>query len=220
MKLLIVEDQAMFREAIRKVCERELKHEVVGECGTGAEAIALIPKLRPDVVLLDLSLTDLDGLAVLDRVRRDGYFPRVLILSSHCDDYTLFRVERAQVSGFVDKNANTTAVLGEALRMVGGGKCYYSDVFQAVRESRQQNPRAFTKVLSEWEQEILSLIGLGLTDEEISARLGRSWRTVQTHRSNIMRKLKLPGTPKLMRFAIEHGFTALAERPAPPRASA
>jgi DNA-binding NarL/FixJ family response regulator len=218
MKLLIVEDQAMFREAIRKVCVRELKHTVVGECGTGEEAVALILKLRPDVTLLDLSLPDIDGLAVLDRVRQKGYWPRVLILSSHCDDYTLFRVERAEVSGFVDKNVNTSEVLAQALNLVGTGKCYFSEVYQSVREARRKNPRAFPKVLTEWEQQILALIGLGLSDEEISQRLGRSWRTVQTHRSNILRKLKLPGTPKLIRFAIEHGFTALEERPKPPSA--
>lgn len=205
----------MFREAIRKVCERELGHQVVGECGTGAEAIALTRALQPEGLLLDISLPDIDGLTVVDRLNRAGLFPRVLMLSSHCDDYTLFRVEKSGIAGYVDKNANSAVVLGDALQAVAAGHCYYSAVFQAVRERRRQNPQAFTKVLTEWELEILALIGLGLSDEEIAARLELSPRTVQTHRSNLLRKLRISSTPKLMRFAIENGFTAVPVQSAP-----
>jgi DNA-binding NarL/FixJ family response regulator len=216
MKLLLVEDQVMFREAIRKLCERELGHEVIGECGTGAEAITLTAQLQPEALLLDISLPDIDGLTVVDRLNRAGHFPRVLMLSSHCDEYTLFRVEKSGIAGYVDKNANSAEVLGEALQAVAAGRCYYSAVYQSVRERRRQNPRAFTKVLTEWELEILALIGLGSSDEEIAARLEISPRTVQTHRSNILRKLRLHGTPKLIRFAIENGFTAVPIQAAPP----
>lgn len=209
MKLLLVEDQVMFREAMRKMCERDLGHQVVGECGTGGEAIALTRKLRPDALLLDLSLPDIDGLTVVDRLNRAGLFPRILVLSSHCDDYTIFRVEKSCIAGYVDKNANSSRVLAEALRAVAAGCCYYSAVYQAVREQRRQNPRAFTKILTEGELEILALIGLGLSDEEIAGRLEGSPRTVQAHRSILLRKLKIPNTPKLMRFAIENGFTAI-----------
>jgi len=203
----------MFREAIRKAVTRELGHKVVGECGTGAEAVEHALRLRPEGILLDLSLPDFDGLTVVDRLHQAKFTPRILILSSHCDDYTLFRVERAGVDGFVDKNANTTAILGEALHAIEAGRCFYSTVFQEVRRARRDDPRAFTKVLTEWELEILSLIGLGLSDAEIGQRLQISPRTVQTHRSNLLRKLKVSGTPKLMRFAIEHGFTATSEQP-------
>lgn len=216
MRLLLVEDQVMFREAIRKTCERDLGHEVIGECGTGAEAITLTGTLQPDAILLDLFLPDIDGLTVVDRLNRARLFPKILALSSHCDDYTLFRVEKSGVTGFVDKNANSTAVLGEALKALAAGCCYYSAVFQSVREARRRDNRSFTKVLSEWELEILALIGLALSDEEIAARLELSPRTVQTHRSTILRKLKLPNTPKLMRFAIDNGFTAIAVRTPPP----
>jgi DNA-binding NarL/FixJ family response regulator len=216
VKLLIVEDQVMFREALRKACTRELGHKVVGECGTGAEAVELAAQLQPDALLLDLTLPDFDGLAVVDRVRRRKLFPKILILSSHVDDYSLFRVERAEVNGFVDKNENTSAILGEALRAIEAGRAYYSAAFQQVREARRENPRAFTKVLTEWELQILELIGLALSDQEIAERLDISPRTVQTHRSNILRKLDLPGTPKLMLYALEHGFSAIAARPRTP----
>lgn len=216
MKLLLVEDQVMFREAIRKTCHRDLGHIVVGECGSGGEAIELTEKLRPDAILLDLSLPDIDGLTVVERLNRARLFPKVLALSTHCDDYTLFRVEKSGITGFVDKNANSSAVLGEALKALENGCCYYSAVFQSVREARRRNPRSFSKVLTEWELEILALIGLALSDDEIATRLELSPRTVQTHRSNILRKLELPNTPKLIRFAVENGFTAIAVSPKAP----
>ena len=210
MNLLLVEDQVMFREVLRKTCERDLGHRIIGECGTGAEAVLLAQTLQPDVLLLDLSLPDIDGLTVSERLHRAGCHPKVLILSSHCDDYTLYRVEKSGIPGFVDKNANTTEVLGEALQAIEAGRCYYSASYQSIRDKRRRNPHAFTKVLTEWELEILALIGLGFSDAEIGARLEISPRTVQTHRSNILRKLKIPNTPKLMRFAIDNGFTAIA----------
>jgi DNA-binding NarL/FixJ family response regulator len=216
MKLLIVEDQVMFREAIRRVCERDLGHKVVGACSSGMEAITLTRNLQPDLLLLDLSLPDIDGLAVVSRLDRTELRPKVLILSSHCDDYTLYRVEKSGIEGFMDKNANSPAALDEALQALAAGRCYYSQVFQSVRERRRADPLAFTKVLTEWELEILAQIGLALSDEEIAARLELSAWTVHTHRRNILHKLKLPSTPKLMRFAIDNGFTAIPVRSCSP----
>lgn len=209
VRLVIVEDQLMFREVVRKACERDLGHTVVGECGTGAEAPELVKSLRPDVLLLDLSLPDVDGFEVAEKVLSQTPDMKILVLSSLCDDFTMFRIEQSGVHGFVDKNSNTTLVLGDALKAVEGGRSYYSAIFQKMKQARISNPVAFTKTLTEWERRILALIGLGLSDEEIGEKLGISHHTVQTHRSNILRKLKLPGTPKLIRFAIDNGFTQL-----------
>jgi len=209
VRLVIVEDQLMFREVVRKACERDLGHTVVGECGTGADAPALVNELRPDVLLLDLSLPDVDGFEVAEKVLAQNPDMRILVLSSLCDDFTLFRIEQSGVHGFVDKNSNTTTVLADALKAVEAGRSYYSAVFQKVKQARLSNPVAFTKTLTEWERRILALIGLGLSDEEIGEKLGISQHTAQTHRSNMLRKLKLPGTPKLIRFAIDNGFTQL-----------
>lgn len=201
----------MIRDVIKKVCVT-FGHKVIGQTESGVEAVALITKHRPDAVILDLSLPDMDGFNVADRVLKVLPDLRILMLSSHCDDYTLFRVEKSGVHGFIDKNSNTVGILREALKSIAQGRIYFSQAFQAARMARRTDPRSFIKVLSDWERAILSLIGHGLTDEEIGERLNLSPRTVQTHRSNILRKLDLRGTPKLIAFAVENGFTQVQSK--------
>ena len=108
-------------------------------------------------------------------------------------------------------NALNKAV-GEALKTIAEGRVYYSAAFTEAKVARRNDPQSFTKVLSEWERAILSLIGLGLSDEEIGERFEISPKTAQKHRSQIMRKLGVKGTPKLIAFAVEHGFTQVPSR--------
>lgn len=203
----------MFRDVIRKICVAQFGHEVVGETESGRKAVEMILQTKPDVVILDLSLPDLDGFTVVDRVQRELPGLRILVLSSHCDDYTLFRVEQTGVHGFLDKTTNSVETLRDALREIAAGRVYFSESFQQARLARRTNPNSFTKVLSEWERAILSLVGQGLSDAEIGKRLTLSPRTVQTHRSHLLRKLAIKNTPKLIAFAIENGFTQV-----PPKA--
>lgn len=206
MKLVIVEDQTIVREALRMECVRSFGHEVVGECDTGTGAVDLIVRLRPDAVILDLGLPGMDGFAVATLVRHALPEVRILVLSGLIDDYAVYRVEKTGVHAFVDKNAGTLTSLREALNALAAGKTWFSPTFQAARLARQKNPRSFEKLLSETERHILCLIGQGLTDDEIGHRLGISPTTAQTHRSNILQKLGVNGTPKLVAFAIRHGF--------------
>jgi len=202
----------MFRDVIRKTCIQQFGHTVVGETHSGIQAVELILKLKPDAVILDLSLPDMDGFNVADRVFAALPHLRILVLSAHCDDYTLFRVEKSGVHGFIDKYSNTVEALRDALISIDAGRTYFSVAFQAAKLARRNDPRSFTKVLTEWERAILSLIGQGLNDEEIGSRLNLSPRTVQTHRSHLLQKLNIKGTPKLIAFAIEHGFTQVPSK--------
>lgn len=212
MRIVVIEDHLMFRDVIRKACSSRFGHEVIGETDSGVKAVELILRLKPDAVILDLSLPDMDGFNVVDQVLKRLPALRILVVSSHCDDYTLFRVERSGVHGFVDKNSNTVETLRGALAALEAGKIYFSSAFQAARLARRANPTAFTKVLSDRERAVLSLIGQGLSDREIGERLGVSMRTAQTHRSRILRRLDIKGTPKLIAFAIEHGFTRVQSK--------
>lgn len=215
-----MEDHVLFREMMRTVCERDFGYVVMGEAGEGARAVQLVAEAQepPDVVILDLQLPDADGLDVAEKLMQLQPRIRILIVSSRCDDYTLHRVERVGVHGFVDKNSNTPDTLGSALKLVAEGKCFYSRLFQEAKLARRRDPDNFEAKLTEWERHILSHIGYALTDDEIGARLGISPKTVMTHRSRIMRKLGVAGTPKLIRYAIEHGFTQIAPARALPEA--
>src|SRR5688572_7103417 len=110
MRIAIAEDLLMFREAIAKACEQEFGHCVVVEADSGRRAIHSVLATRPDVLILDLSLPDMDGFAVIERLRRSGCLTKILVLSAYSDDYTVFRLERANVHGFVDKRQNAIAV--------------------------------------------------------------------------------------------------------------
>ena len=202
----------MFREVLRKVCTKELRHEVVGEAADGQTAVQLVLKTNPDLVLLDLQLPNLDGFGVVAALQQVAPGLRILVLSSHCDDYTVFRIERAHLHGFVDKNTNSVAVLKSAITAVGEGGTFFSEGFQRIKTARHGDPHSFDKLLTERERSVLVLIGQPLHDREIAARLGLSEETVAKHRFNILHNLGLSGTAQLVRYAQDHGFTLVAPR--------
>jgi DNA-binding NarL/FixJ family response regulator len=200
----------MFREVLRKVCVDELRHEVVGEAEDGERAVEVVARTSPDLVLLDLHLPSLDGFGVVEGIRKKAPLVRILILSSHCDEYTVFRAEKVRVQGFVDKNTNSVATLKSAITAVTDGKAWYSEAFLRAKAARHRDPRSFDKLLTERERSVLALVGQPLTDAEISAQLAISEETVEKHRFNILHKLDLESTTELVRYAREHGFTLTA----------
>jgi DNA-binding NarL/FixJ family response regulator len=212
VRIVIVEDHQMFREVLRKVCVQDLKHEVVGEAGDGRQAVPLVLSTKPDLVLLDLHLPNLDGFGVVEALRRVAPNLRILVLSSHCDDYTVFRAEHAHVQGFVDKNTSAVATLKKAITIVGDGRVYFSDAFKKIKAARLGDPFSFDKLLTDRERAVLALIGEPLTDREIAKRLELSKETIEKHRFNILSKLGLKTTAELVRYAVDHGFTLTAPR--------
>ena len=212
MRIVIVEDHLMFRDLIRKSCSKRFGLEVVGETDSGASAIEMITRLQPDAALLDLSLPDMDGFQVIEQVLKVQPTLRILTMSSHCDDYTLFRVERSRVHGFVDKNSNTVETLRIALNALQEGRVYFSAEFQTRQKLRRADQMSFNKVLTERERIVLGLIAQGMNDDEIGERLELTPRTAQTHRSRLLRKLRVNGTPKLIAYAARIGFNQVVPR--------
>lgn len=212
MKIVIVEDHMMFREILRKICTVELQQTVVGEAEDGRRAVELVAGTNPDLVLLDLHLPKLDGFGVAEAIRQQAPETRILILSSHCDEYTVYRSERLRVHGFVDKNSNSLAALKQAIALVLQGKTSFSAEFQKIKAVRNNNPLSFDKVLTGRELTILPLVGASLTDAQIAERLRIAQDTVEKHRFNLMKKLGLRTTPELVRYARDHGFMLSAPK--------
>lgn len=202
----------MFREVLRKVCTQELRHVVAGEAADGRSAVEMVLRIKPDLVLLDLHLPNLDGFGVVEAIRRVAPRIRILVLSSHCDEYSVFRAEKARVQGFVDKNTSAVAALKTAIAAVGEGGVYFSETFKRLKAKRHGNPKSFDKLLTERERAVLALVGEPLTDPEIARVLKISEETVEKHRFNLRHKLGLPTTPELIRYARDHGFTLMASR--------
>jgi DNA-binding NarL/FixJ family response regulator len=217
MKIAIVEDERLFRDVLRKACTAELGHEVVGEAGTGREALLVVPAALPDLLVLDIHLPDMDGFEVLRTVRRRRALLKTLVISSYFDDYMLCRIERADVQGFIDKSTNTVSELSLAIAAIERGSTYFPVSFMDACRAHSRNPVAFDKVLTDREQTILSLVGEPLSDAEIAAQLQVSPETVEKHRFNIMRKLGLHSRAESARFARRCGLTRppVSHRPRP-----
>jgi len=217
MRIAIVEDERLFRDVLRKACVADLGHEVVGEAGTGREALLVVPEAHPDLLVLDIHLPDMDGFEVLRSMRRKRALLKTLVISSYFDDYLLCRIERADVQGFIDKSTNTVSELSLAIAAIERGSTYFPMAFMEACRAHSRNPVAFDKVLTDREQTILSLVGEPLSDAEIAAQLRVSPETVEKHRFNIMRKLGLRSRAESARFARRCGLTRppVAQRPRP-----
>lgn len=205
-RVIIVEDQRIVAEFFSHHC-RDLGLQVLQTCGGCKDGLAAIRKHRPDLVLMDISLPDGDGLELSKTVLDELNTVKILAISSHRDPWTMLQVQRIGLHGFVDKNEQRPEVLSEAIHAVLGGRVYYTPIVNESSASIRRDPKAFIRVLSDYETRILSMIGESKTDEEISAVLGISPATVQSRRRDIMRKLDIHTTPKLIHYAIVNGLT-------------
>lgn len=209
MKIGIVEDHRMFRDFLRDKGVRGAGHEVLWEAGSLAEAERLLGARPPEVLLLDLSLPDGDGYDLAERTLQR--LPRllILVLTSHCDEYTISRLLQSGVQGFVDKNEQPVETIAQALVALQAGRTYYSEAVERIRQHLREDSKAFTKLFSPRELEVLGLVGAGFSDEDIGRRLALSTSTVQWHRKRIQARLGLESTRELMRYALQKGITRL-----------
>lgn len=204
--VVIVEDQRLFADFLAG-CFAEWGMEVKANTASGLAGLRAVRELRPDLLLLDFSLPDVDGLEVARQVLDQCPAVRVLGLSSHRDAWTMLQVQRLGLHGFVDKLEQDRTTLREAVTAVLDGSVYYSRAVSESAARLRQDPRAFTRVLSDYERKVLALIGQAKSDDEVAAELGISPATAQSRRRDIMKKLDIHTTPKLIHYAITNGLT-------------
>lgn len=209
MRVVVAEDMLMFREMVVRSCV-EFGHHVVGQTDRGDQAVDLCRNATPDLLLLDMRLPDTDGFSVVEALRSTRLATKIIVLTAYASDLFFYRLEKADIWGYVDKNCQTVNALEAALASVSEGRRWFSPTYHEARAKRIRDPQAFSKLLTRTEQVVLSLIGEACSDAEIAARLGMAARTAQTHRSNIMQKLDIESTPKLVVYARTKGFTAQA----------
>jgi DNA-binding NarL/FixJ family response regulator len=195
------------RTGIRHVLESEPDIEVVGEAGSGTEAISLASELKPDVVVLDISMPDQSGLEVAARLRSGTGATRVLILSMHDDPEYVLESVRAGAHGYLLKDTAATE-LRNAIRAVCRGESYFSPpvASQLMAAVRGEHSQSGVEQLTSRERQVLLGIVRGHTNKQIAADLGISHRTVETHRESLMRKLQIHTVAELTRFAMENGI--------------
>jgi DNA-binding NarL/FixJ family response regulator len=204
-RVFLIDDHSILREGLRRLLEAEDDLSVCGEASTAKEAIVGITADRPDLVLVDIALPGADGLELIKTLR--ARFPSLLMLALSMHDEALYaeRVLRAGAKGYVMKSSSSEQLL-EAARKVLGGEIFVSStlstqMLQTMVKGRTPELGSLAR-LSDRELEIVQLIGQGLSTSEISARLGISSKTVESHRGNIRAKLSLKSGAELARFSI------------------
>lgn len=205
---IIIEDQKLFADFLAG-CFREWGITVLVNTTSGAEGLSSVNRLKPDLLLLDFSLPDIDGLEIARQLLTDKQHSsmKVIGISSHRDPWTMLQVQKLGLHGFVDKMSQSADTLHEALISVMHGNVFYTSAVAESSARLRQDPNAFNRVLSDYEMKILSMIGHAMSDEEIATELGISPATMQSRRRDIMRKLDIHTTPKLIHYAIANGLT-------------
>jgi DNA-binding NarL/FixJ family response regulator len=211
LRIVIVDDHPVVREGIRAILQSTGEFEVVGEAGNGAEGLALIEEVKPDVVLCDVRLPDYSGMQLIQRLRRRQDSVPVLLLSVHDNTEYVLQAVRADANGYLLKDSSPKEIRS-AIHKVYEGDRYFSpavaNALAAAIQAKQRGGDVFRRLeqLTPREREVLVLVARGLTNRETAARLNISHRTVETHREHLMRKLELNSTVELVRFAMEHGL--------------
>jgi DNA-binding NarL/FixJ family response regulator len=212
VRLLIADDHAVVREGLRLILTAQRDFEVVGEAATGREAVELAQRLKPDVVLMDISMPELSGLDATLALATDDGPPHIIMLSMHASSEYVFEAFRAGARGYLVKESAGREVV-EAIREVCRGRRYVSPriaggvIEDYVRARADAGAKSPLERLSARERQVLQLVVEGRSSAEIGRLINLSPKTVETYRSRLMRKLGVENLAHLVRFAIEHSLT-------------
>lgn len=214
IRTLVVDDHALIREGTRQILEREADLEVVGEAGTGEEALALMTELEPDVALLDLRLPDLSGIEVTRRAREIGLRTRVVVLSAFDDEEYVMEALGAGAAGYLVKTMPAQE-LGAWLRKAHAGEVAMAPHLAArlARFMGRASARGDEPTFSLRELAVLQLLATGLANKQIARQLNISPRTVEGHLSHIFGKLGVSSRTEAVLYAINRGLVDVDRPP-------
>lgn len=207
---VLADDHQILRQGIRLLLENVAGFHVVGEAGDGLEAIALVEKLKPDILVVDLVMPGLNGLDVVRSVRQRSDHTRVIVLSMHADEAYVVQALRNGAFGYLLKESSSTELIG-AVHEVLAGRRYLAPALaeralNAYIEKADQSISDRYDLLTERERQVLQLAAEGRTNAEIAERLSIGVRTVETHRANLMNKLGLANQNELVRYVAQRGL--------------
>lgn len=209
IRVLIADDHVIVRSGIKLLLESEKGIEVVGEAQNGREAIEMSNSLKPDIVLMDIAMPEIDGLEAARQIKSELPDTEILVLTMHRSEEYFFEMLKAGASGYLLKGAETSDLI-QGIRTVAGGEVFLYPIMaqKLVKDylTRLSNEETTNKLLSKREKEIILLLADGFTSKEIAEKLVISPSTVHSHRTNIMRKLDLNSRHELIRYAREKGL--------------
>ena len=211
IQVLLADDHQLIRSGLRLMLEREADIIVAGEACDGREAVALAKSLRPDVVVMDIGMPNLNGIEAAHQMTQDRPKVTIVMLSMHSDESYVLRALRAGARGYLLTDS-AEADLIKAVQVVAGGKSFFSpsvskvlldDYVRKLKRSGTDDP---FDLLTPREREVLQLIAEGKSNKDIANLLNLSVYTVESHRSNLMEKLNLRGLPELILYAVRKGI--------------
>src|SRR5713226_6215665 len=211
IRILLADDHTIIRSGLRLLLEQQPDFKVVAEAADGRQAVQLVAKHHPDVVILDIGMPQLNGIEATRQIVAQESHPNVVILSMHSDESYVLRALKAGARAYILKNA-AEADLIRAVQAVSEGKSFFSPVISKmlledyVRQVREKEVEDSYDLLTPREREILQLIAEGKTNKEIASLLDLSPHTIETHRGNILVKLNLHSVPELILYAVRKGI--------------
>ncbi len=210
IRVLVADDHTIIRSGIRLLLERETGFEVVAEASDGRQAVELADKERPDVVMLDIGMPNLNGIEATKQITARLPQTKVIVLSMHSDEAYVLKALRAGARGYLLKDSAESDIMN-AIRAVQQGKAYFSPEISRMlmddymRQLQQRGMDDSYDLLTTREREILQMLAEGKTNKEIASMLNLSPYTVETHRSHILQKLNLHTLPELILYAVRKG---------------
>jgi len=211
IKLVLAEDHTIVRQGLRSLLDHTEEFEIVGEAENGRQAVSLVEKLRPDVVLMDVSMPVLNGIEATRRIKKNFPEVKVLVLTMHDNEEYIFQILHAGASGYLLKKS-AHRDLFDGIRAVSSGGSFLSPsiskklVEDYVRRTRSEADLGEIQKLTPREREVLQLIAEGQSNREIAEDLYLSVKTVETHKAHLMDKLDLHNTADLTKYAIRRGI--------------
>lgn len=211
-RVLIVDDHMMFRSGLRKIIQEHPTFEVIGEASDGLALLELLKKVKPDLIIMDISMPNLGGIRATIEVKKNFPEIKILILSMIKDDDHLYQSIAAGAEGYLLKEDADTELIW-ALGRIMGGENYLSPLLSheltslVFKKFRHASVDPVGDILTAQEKKILKLVAEGKSSKDISRLLYLSIRTVYRHRADIMKKLDFKNTAELVKFAISEGYT-------------
>jgi len=214
--IVLADDHHIVRQGLRALLEANPDFRIVGEAGDGLEAVQLVERLRPKVLVVDLMMPGLNGLEVIRQARKHSDRTRVIVLSMHSNEAYVLEALRNGASGYVLKDSSA-ADLMQAVSQVIVGRRYLSPplsdrAIKAYQEKTKDASLDIYETLTTREREVLQLVAEGHTSTQIAAQLSISPRTAETHRTNLMRKLGLRGQSDVVRYALQRGILPMEDK--------
>jgi len=208
---LIVDDHQIIIDGIRSILGSEDKIEIAGEANNGQEALDLLALVGGDLVLLDLDMPVLNGIETTRSIKRNHPHVKVIILSMHFENGLVRKLLELNIDGYILKNADKEELLHAINKVINGGRFFSQEITLSLAgkhfPSNTTNPNDTRHLtLTERESEILTLIAGGLSNKEIGLKLHISHRTVDTHRTNLMKKIGVSNIAGLIRYAMKQGY--------------